>query len=62
MAQHERLSELTGVTAYVADSRSPWQRSTDEDTNGLLCQDFPKGIDLAGFTLGEFDAVAWQAQ
>jgi transposase, IS30 family len=60
MAQHERLSEITGVTVYFADPHSPWQRSINENTNGLLRQYFPKGTDLSGFTQNQLDAVAWQ--
>lgn len=60
MAQHERLSAITGVTVYFADPHSPWQRGINENTNGRLRQYFPKGIDLSGFTQAEFDAVAWQ--
>jgi len=60
MAQHERLSEITGVAAYFADPHSPWQRGINENTNGLLCQYFPKGSDLSGFSQAELDTVAWQ--
>jgi IS30 family transposase len=60
MAQHERLSAITGVTVYFADPHSPWQRGINENTNGLLRQYFPKGIDLSSFTQAELDAVAWQ--
>ncbi len=60
MAQHARLTETTGVAVYFADPHSPWQRSINENTNGLLRQYFPKGSDLSGFSQAELDAVAWQ--
>lgn len=60
MAQHERLSEITGVAVYFADPHSPWQRGINENANGLLRQYFPKGADLAEFSQDELDAVAWQ--
>lgn len=58
MAQHARLRIDTGVEVYFADPHSPWQRGTNENTNGLLRQYFPKGTDLARWNRGELDAVA----
>lgn len=58
MAQHAQLSIDTGLPVYFADPHSPWQRGTNENTNGLLRQYFPKGTDLARWNDDEIDAVA----
>ena len=58
MAAHARFSVETGVAVYFCDPRSPWQRGSNENTNGLLRQYFPKRSDLAPFTQADLDAVA----
>jgi IS30 family transposase len=58
MAQHAQLRIDTGLAVYFCDPHSPWQRATNENTNGLLRQYFPKGTDLCKHTPTELDAVA----
>jgi len=58
MAQHAQLRIETGMAIYFCDPRSPWQRGTNENTNGLLRQYFPKGTDIGRYQEHELDAVA----
>jgi IS30 family transposase len=58
MAQHSRLSIDAAIQVYFCDPRSPWQRGTNENTNGLLRQYFPKGTDLSIYDADEIAAVA----
>ena len=58
MAQHVQLRLDTGLQIYFCDPRSPWQRATNENTNGLLRQYFPKGTNLARHSADELAAVA----
>jgi IS30 family transposase len=58
MAQHAQLKVANDVAVYFCDPHSPWQRGTNENTNGLLRQYFPKGTDLARYTEHDLDAVA----
>jgi IS30 family transposase len=58
MAEHTQFTIDSGVQVYFCDPRSPWQRGTNENTNGLLRQYLPKGGDLRQFDQAALDAIA----
>jgi IS30 family transposase len=58
MAAHARFTIATDVPVYFCDPRSPWQRGSNENTNGLLRQYFPKRSEIAHYTQADLDAVA----
>jgi IS30 family transposase len=58
MADHKRFTLATDISMYFCDPQSPWQRGSNENTNGLLRQYFPKGIDLSGYSQAQLNAVA----
>jgi IS30 family transposase len=60
MAQHRQFSIDTGVTVYFCDPHSPWQRGSNENTNGLLRQWMPKGTDLSHLSETDLDTIAYK--
>ena len=58
MADHKRFTLATDINVYFCDPHSPWQRGSNENTNGLLRQYFPKGIDISNYSQAQLNAVA----
>jgi IS30 family transposase len=58
LTQHVKFTVATDVKVYFCDPYSPWQRGSNENTNGLLRQYYPKGMDLSGITQAQLDGVA----
>jgi IS30 family transposase len=60
MARHETLAKRLKIDVYFADPHSPWQRPTNENTNGLIREYLPKGLDLSPISQGYLNAIARQ--
>ena len=60
MSGHAKFTMATKIDVYFCDPQSPWQRGSNENTNRLLRQYFPKGIDISGFSQAKLSAVARQ--
>ena len=60
LSDHKRFSLATDIDVYFCDPQSPWQRGSNENTNGLLRQYFPKGTNLSGHSQAKLNAVARQ--
>ena len=60
MADHKRFTLATDIRVYFCDPQNPWQRGTNENTNGLLRQYFPKGTDISNYSQAKLNAVARQ--
>jgi IS30 family transposase len=58
MAAHQRFTIDTGIQVYFCDTKSPWQRGSNENTNGLLRQYLPRRIDFRTLTQADLDAIA----
>lgn len=58
MADHKRITLATDISVYFCDPQSPWQRGSNENTNGLLRQYFPKGVDISKYSQAQLNAVA----
>ena len=60
LAAHKRFTVTTEIKVYFCDPKSPWQRGSNENTNGLLRQYLPKGIDISEYSQAKLNAMARQ--
>lgn len=59
-AIHGQITVATDIPVYFCDPQSPWQRGSNENSNGLLRQYMPKGMDISGFSQAQLNAIARQ--
>lgn len=60
MSGHEQLAQDAGITVYFAHPHSPWERGSNENTNGFLRQYLPKGTGLSSYSQADLDAITWK--
>ena len=60
MHAHKKLTMATDIQVYFCDPQSPWQRGNNENTNGLLRQYLPKGVNISGYSQVQLNAIARQ--
>ncbi len=58
MADHKRFTLTTDISVYFCDPQRPWQRGSNENTNGLLRQYFPKGVSISGYSQAQLNTAA----
>ncbi|RDI69297.1 hypothetical protein DFR76_101835 [Nocardia pseudobrasiliensis] len=58
MTEHARFTVVTGIPVYFRDPKSPWQRGSNENTNGLVRQYLPRTVDMRDYTRADLDAIA----
>ena len=58
MQSHQRFTDATGIQVYFCDPKSPWQRGSNENTNGLLRQYMPRSLNFRTFSQDDLDTIA----
>ena len=57
LVEHAKFTKATGIDVYFCDPKSPWQRGSNENTNGLVCQYLPRTLDFRTLVQADFDAI-----